>query len=65
MSAGTHPDAGGEPVPAPSAGEPPILEARDIVKTFGHVHALRDANFSAHAGEVVALIGDNGAGSPQ
>ena len=40
----------------------PILEARDIVKTYGHVEALRGANFSAYAGEVVALIGDNGAG---
>jgi simple sugar transport system ATP-binding protein len=40
----------------------PILEARDVVKTYGHVQALRGANFSAHAGEVVALIGDNGAG---
>ena len=40
----------------------PILEAREIVKTYGHVQALRGANFSAHNGEVVALIGDNGAG---
>jgi simple sugar transport system ATP-binding protein len=40
----------------------PILEARDIVKTFGHVHALEGANFSVYPGEVVALIGDNGAG---
>ena len=42
--------------------ERPILEAREIVKTYGHVEALRGANFSAQAGEVVALIGDNGAG---
>ena len=40
----------------------PILEAREIVKTYGHVQALRGANFSAFTGEVVALIGDNGAG---
>jgi simple sugar transport system ATP-binding protein len=40
----------------------PILEARGIIKTFGHVHALRGANFAAHPGEVVALVGDNGAG---
>jgi simple sugar transport system ATP-binding protein len=62
VSAGTPPQAGGEPAPAPAAGEAPILEAREIVKTFGHVHALRGANFQAYAGEVVALIGDNGAG---
>ena len=40
----------------------PLLEARNLVKTFGHVQALRGANFTVHPGEVVALIGDNGAG---
>ncbi len=40
----------------------PALEARDIVKTFGHVRALRGASFEAFPGEVTALIGDNGAG---
>jgi simple sugar transport system ATP-binding protein len=40
----------------------PILEAREVVKTFGHVHALEGANFTVYPGEVVALIGDNGAG---
>jgi len=40
----------------------PILEARGLVKTYGHVQALRGANFTAYPGEVVALIGDNGAG---
>jgi simple sugar transport system ATP-binding protein len=40
----------------------PILEARDIVKNFGRVLALRGADFSVQPGEVVALVGDNGAG---
>src|ERR1700721_3660874 len=40
----------------------PILEARNIVKTYGHVQALAGANFTVFPGEVVALIGDNGAG---
>jgi simple sugar transport system ATP-binding protein len=40
----------------------PLLEARGIAKRFGHVEALRGANFTARGGEVTALIGDNGAG---
>ena len=39
-----------------------LLEARGIVKRFGHVTALGGADFSVNAGEVTALIGDNGAG---
>jgi ABC-type sugar transport system ATPase subunit len=33
-----------------------------VAKRFGHVQALTDANVTVHHGEVVALIGDNGAG---
>ena len=40
----------------------PILEARGISRSFGHVRALQDADFDILPGEVVALIGDNGAG---
>ena len=40
----------------------PLLEAKDIVKSFGRVRALRGASFSVYPGEVVALVGDNGAG---
>ena len=40
----------------------PVLEARDIVKRYGHVEALRGASFFALPGEITALIGDNGAG---
>src|SRR5918992_1692910 len=40
----------------------PLLTARRISKRFGHVHALRDADFDVFPNEIVALIGDNGAG---
>jgi simple sugar transport system ATP-binding protein len=40
----------------------PVLEAREIVKSFGRVHALRGVNFTVYPQEVVALVGDNGAG---
>src|SRR6185437_5175666 len=39
-----------------------LLEARDIVKNYGHVQVLREANFHVESGKVTALIGDNGAG---
>jgi simple sugar transport system ATP-binding protein len=40
----------------------PVLEAREIVKRFGRVQALRGANLTVYPQEVVALVGDNGAG---
>lgn len=39
-----------------------VLEARDIVRNYGTVEALRSCSFNVRAGEVTALIGDNGAG---
>jgi len=40
----------------------PILEARGLVKRFGHVVALNGADFDLYPNEIVAIIGDNGAG---
>ena len=40
----------------------PRLRMRNISKSFGGVHALRDVTVEAHAGEVHALCGENGAG---
>ena len=40
----------------------PALEARGLVKRYGHVTALAGADLVLHPGEVLAVIGDNGAG---
>ena len=42
--------------------ETPLLQLRDITKTFGSVEALTDVDFEVKPGEVMALVGDNGAG---
>lgn len=47
---------------AQASPTPPLLEARNVVKRFGSIEALRGANFTLGHGEVVALMGDNGAG---
>lgn len=39
-----------------------ILEARNIIKRFGHVTAIAGADFDLRVGEVLAVVGDNGAG---
>ncbi|TPK22341.1 sugar ABC transporter ATP-binding protein [Mesorhizobium sp. B2-5-9] len=40
----------------------PILTARGLVKRYGRVTALDNANFDLYPGEILAVIGDNGAG---
>ncbi len=40
----------------------PVMEARGIVKHFGHVVALDGADFDLYPDEILAVIGDNGAG---
>lgn len=40
----------------------PRLQLRQINKSFGGVHALKNVDFEVYAGEVVGLVGDNGAG---
>ena len=42
--------------------ETPVLELRDITKSFGSVEALSDVDLEVREGEVMALVGDNGAG---
>jgi fructose transport system ATP-binding protein len=39
-----------------------VVEARALVKRYGHVTALDGTDFELRAGEILAVIGDNGAG---
>ena len=40
----------------------PVLEGRGLVKRYGHVTALDGCDFELLPGEILAVIGDNGAG---
>lgn len=40
----------------------PVLEAKNLVRRYGSVTAINGADFELREGEVLAVIGDNGAG---
>jgi len=48
-------------VVSPPTGTP-VIELRNVSKTFGEVRSLSNINFAVHPGEIVGLLGDNGAG---
>ena len=39
-----------------------IIEARDLVKSFGETPALRGASLTVRQGEIVAVMGPSGSG---
>ncbi|HKX41941.1 MAG TPA: ATP-binding cassette domain-containing protein [Burkholderiaceae bacterium] len=47
---------------SPAAAPKLVMEARGLVKRYGHVTALDGVDFELRAGEILAVIGDNGAG---
>ena len=49
-------------VPAPAATGGNILELDDIHVYYGAIHALKGVSLNVRAGEIVTLIGANGAG---
>jgi putative ABC transport system ATP-binding protein len=40
----------------------PLIEARDLVKSFGQTRALRGASVSVAAGDILAVMGPSGSG---
>ena len=47
---------------ATTEAQPPILEMRNISKTFVNLRVLKNVSLSVRSGEVHALMGENGAG---
>ena len=45
-----------------SANHKLVMQAKGLVKRYGHVTALDGTDFELRAGEILAVIGDNGAG---
>ena len=54
--------AAAAPRAAEAARSGPILEARDLVAGYGQIRALKGVSFQVGDGQIVALIGANGAG---
>ena len=48
--------------PAVGPDTDPVLWARGLVKRYGNVTAIRGSDFDLFPGEVLAIVGDNGAG---
>jgi len=50
------------PLPAAKAGAPEVLRGENIVKRFGAVTALNGVSLHLKRGEMLGILGDNGAG---
>ncbi|MDA8370892.1 MAG: ATP-binding cassette domain-containing protein [Nocardiopsaceae bacterium] len=48
--------------PDKDTGRQPVLELRDVGKSFGNIRALSGINLKVGAEEVTCILGDNGAG---
>ena len=48
--------------PQPAAVREPVLQAKGLVKRYGKVTAIANSDLELYPGEILAVIGDNGAG---
>ena len=48
--------------PAPEATRQPVLQAKGLIKRYGPVTAIANSDLELYPGEILAVIGDNGAG---
>jgi len=55
-------ESGGIEVTSPVTDQAPVLEIRDVAKSFGPVVALKRMNLTVRPGRVHTLLGENGAG---
>ncbi|MDT0260599.1 ATP-binding cassette domain-containing protein [Jatrophihabitans lederbergiae] len=55
-------DSGLQPASTQPGTAAPLLEIRNVTKTFGNVISLSDISTTVGAGQVTCVLGDNGAG---
>jgi fructose transport system ATP-binding protein len=54
--------AAGRAASNPNAGRTPVIQAKNLVKRYGRVTAISGSDLELYPGEILAVIGDNGAG---
>ena len=50
------------PASQPSVSSTPLLELRDLCKSFGETFAVDHVSLTSERGQILALLGENGAG---
>ena len=48
--------------PSSNGGKTPLIELKNVGKSYGNIIALSGINLRVGAGEVTGVLGDNGAG---